>query len=463
MNRPGHFKTMLLLAPALVLLAAKSGAQSLGLSVVASTNLVVTTNSFVTYTLTVTNSTGSPLPNVSVTNSPSETVLVQVASSSLGSVTNTANHIIFLLGPVPAGTNAQMTLTLEPTAYGFLTNTVQVNTTNTLSTNVVVQVVSAQADLGVRLAGPAQSVFVNDWMTLGVTVTNAGPDTVPGVMLSNTLPAGAMLIRASPAAYTFTNNALLFSLGRVTNGGSQNFQLTVQPANAGVFPFSSTLIAPGLLDANPANNSAGTNIVVANYLSTNLIATNVSAMTYDPQTGLMNQTVRLSNRGTNAVPSARVIVSGLTNVLFNAVGTNDGQPFVVYANTLETNRSVDLLLKYFVPTRLPVTVANSNYTALGVSPPDWSAPKATTTSTNLNITRLVPLPDGAVLLEFPSTQGRSYTVVYSDTATFTNARIAPPAVVAPADRTQWIDYGPPTTISAPTNTGSRFYRVFQNP
>jgi hypothetical protein len=41
--------------------------------------------------------------------------------------------------------------------------------------------------------------------------------------------------------------------------------------------------------------------------------------------------------------------------------------------------------------------------------------------------------------------------------------IAPPAIVAPANRVQWIDYGPPTTTSAPTNSSARFYRVFQNP
>jgi hypothetical protein len=53
-------------------------------------------------------------------------------------------------------------------------------------------------------------------------------------------------------------------------------------------------------------------------------------------------------------------------------------------------------------------------------------------------------------------------VVYSDNNTFSNALIAPPSIVAPANRVQWIDYGPPTTVSAPTNTSMRFYRVFEN-
>jgi hypothetical protein len=68
-----------------------------------------------------------------------------------------------------------------------------------------------------------------------------------------------------------------------------------------------------------------------------------------------------------------------------------------------------------------------------------------------------------MLIEFPSTLGQAYTVVYSDNVLFSNAMIAPPSVIAPADRVQWIDYGPPTTVSAPTNSNARFYRVFQNP
>ena len=48
-----------------------------------------------------------------------------------------------------------------------------------------------------------------------------------------------------------------------------------------------------------------------------------------------------------------------------------------------------------------------------------------------------------MLIEFPTTLERTYTVVYSDNILFSNAMIAPPAIIAPANRTQWIDYGPP--------------------
>jgi len=67
------------------------------------------------------------------------------------------------------------------------------------------------------------------------------------------------------------------------------------------------------------------------------------------------------------------------------------------------------------------------------------------------------------LLEFTNL-GSSYTVVYSDNLQFSNAMIATPAVKSGANRIQWLDYGPPATISAPTNTvGSRYYKVILNP
>ena len=115
---------------------------------------------------------------------------------------------------------------------------------------------------------------------------------------------------------------------------------------------------------------------MAHWSTGSLVASNVTAMTFNPQTGLMEQTVRLVNVGTNAVASARIIVTGLTNRLFNAVGTNDGNPFVVYGATLATNQTVDLILEYFVPTRLPIIVADSQLHAFGGRRPISCRPPA---------------------------------------------------------------------------------------
>lgn len=130
---------------------------------------------------------------------------------------------------------------------------------------------------------------------------------------------------------------------------------------------------------------------------------------------------------------------------------------------------MDLGLKYFIPTRQTNTnnVPNSNYTAVGVSQVNLSPPADLGIGTN-QFTQVVQLPTGGILIEFASTPGASYTVVYASspanllTNAITNAMMALPPVVAPANRVQWIDEGPPETLSAPTNSAMRFYRVFSN-
>ena len=68
------------------------------------------------------------------------------------------------------------------------------------------------------------------------------------------------------------------------------------------------------------------------------------------------------------------------------------------------------------------------------SVPGWTPPATTSASTNLNITRIVRLPNGKMLIEWPAITNRTYTVVYSDNVLFSNAMMAPPSIVAPANR-----------------------------
>ncbi len=346
---------------------------------------------------------------------------------------------------------------------------------------------------------PASTVFTNDWMVYGVSVTNLGPNTAPNVFLTNTLPTGVGYKSVSPSNKTFTvsiqSSNVIFNLGTLTNGAFRNFLLTVQPTNAGVLPFVSVVSTNnGVLDPNQANNLASNNITVLSYFPGQLSATIASTQQYDPQDGLVEQSLLLSNTGTVAVASARVVITGLTNQLFNAWGTNNGNPFVVYNSPLDTNQSVNLLLQFFAFNYF--SFSNSQLLAFAVTNLNLAPPTAVAMSTNVNITRIlkltnsIPLIIGSMLIEFPTLTNRTYTVVYTSnllSTTYvtnyvtdtnnpgvTNIVIAPqsvfctnwlmavPSIVAPANRTQWIDYGPPATVSAP-NSGNRFYRVFLNP
>jgi uncharacterized repeat protein (TIGR01451 family) len=455
-----HLRMLALVVAGTLALCSRAGAQGFGLSVTSSNNFVAVNNP-VTYTINLTNQTGLLLTNVFVTNTFSAPFQFGNVFTNQGSILTNATSVWFILGRITNGNSAQMIFSIQPTIAGFITNTIAVaaaGVTNTAATNLVTQVFTAQADLGVTIAGPVQVVITNDWMTYIVTATNSGPDVAPNVVLTNTLPPGVVLI--SPANQTQSSN-LIFNLGTVTSGGSANFQFTIQPTNAGVLTLLATIGAPGLLDTNLVNNSASTNIAVIGYLPGLLVAVTNSTQITNFQNGLLEQSILLSNNGTNDVPAARVVVTGLTNRLFNAVGTNNGAPFVYYSTNLAAGQSVTLLLQYAPRVSFPFT--NGQLHAFAVPIPNWTPLAITAMSTNLDLTRIVRLSNGNILIEWPSTTNRTYTVVYSDNVIFSNAMMAPPSVVAPANRTQWIDYGPPTTVSAPANTSSRYYRVFLNP
>jgi uncharacterized repeat protein (TIGR01451 family) len=459
-----NFLTLGWLVLAMIVASPRASAQGFGLSVTPSVNSILVSNSL-TYTINVTNLTGLVLQDVWVTNSFSAPFqyLTSSASQTVNVFTNTTS-VQFDLGPVGISNIVQVLLTAQPNAVGTFTNTVVAAVPGTIyaaSTNAIVQVTNLviQADLGVTMTGPSQVVITNDWMTYGVTVTNAGPSTAPNVILTNTLPPGVISIFPTTNQAASSNIISTFNLGTLANGGYTNLQFTVQPTNVTNLTFSASVGASGITDPNPTNNFTSTNITVTNYLPGSLVAVTNSPPSINFQNALTEQSITLSNAGLSSVPAARVVVMGVTNQLFNAVGTNNGNPFVYYSAPLAAGQSVNLLLQYYPRGYFPFT--NSQLSAFAVPLPNWTPPAATT-GTNI-ISRIVELTNGDMLIEWPSTVGQTYTVVYSTNVLFSNAMIAPPTIVAPANRTQWIDYGPPTTVSAPVNSSARFYRVYQNP
>ena len=111
------------------------------------------------------------------------------------------------------------------------------------------------------------------------------------------------------------------------------------------------------------------------------------------------------------------------------------------------------MLEYYIRLRAPVE--GLTLAALGVPPVTLTT--TATSGTNISLVKFLNDPP-RVLIEFPSMRGTNYRILYSDDAAFTNPRVAQPDVTAPANRVQWIDYGPPKTISPVTNE-TRFYRV----
>jgi hypothetical protein len=114
---------------------------------------------------------------------------------------------------------------------------------------------------------------------------------------------------------------------------------------------------------------------------------------------------------------------------------------------------VNLLLEFYVFKRSEML--GCTLTAVGVPAINLTA------GTNGVLATMTDLSNGDKMIEFPTTLGKTYTIVYANDLSFSNALTAQPSIVAPANRVQWIDSGPPKTVSHPSTT-NRFYKIFQS-
>jgi hypothetical protein len=229
------------------------------------------------------------------------------------------------------------------------------------------------------------------------------------------------------------------------------------PAGTGV-KTAALHIANNDTSNNPFNLAlTGTSTNGATIVPTNLFAIVMSPITLNPQTGLFEQTVRLTNSSPNTIAAVRLFIMNLPAdvQVYNASGSTNGIPYLQYNLPLASAATVDFLIEYYRANRQ--TIPQPVFVVQEIIPVSVTA-----TGAVLAINYDVQLGSGRFLIEFSATQGRSYAVQYS-TNNMTSWETANPIIIAPANRVQWYDDGPPKTESKPTTVGSRFYRVIELP
>lgn len=463
--------------------AAAASFVGFGLSAFNITNSAFFTNTSITTVITVTNDTGFFLDTAYITNDFSAAVTFEQFTNygtngntyNIGTndVLVTGNTAVFAFENFTNTGVAQLTVTWQPQEAGLITNTITVGTPDviyTASTNLVSLIYGGESDFGVNVAFVSQAyvtnlwVITNDWVTYTVAVTNLGTVTAYNVQLTNTLPTGLKLI--PPSNYSVVSNNVVFNVGTLVPGAGTQYQFNIQPTNTGVYTLAAVVGATNLYSPSNAINNGSNILGVTNYLAGTFLAVTNTGQKVDQQNGLIEQMIQVTNTSASFVQAVRVVVTGLTNKLYNASGTNAGYPYVVYPVALapggQAGSQVGMRLQY--SPRLPFPFTNGQLHAYEVPATVLNyTPPTAQTSTNFDYYRLASLTDGDMLLEFTNLGG-TYTVIYSDNLQFSNAMIATPAVQSGANRIQWLDYGPPATISAPTNDpGGRYYKVIMNP
>ena len=371
-----------------------------------------------------------------------------------------------------AGSSASYSLTvLAPSTAGVLTNVVSAssstpdpivtNNNGSSTSSIVLTAVQPQADLLVGNSGPAV-VLAGSNLTYTISVTNFGASTATNVLLVDNLPAAGAFVSASGSGSVSNNIVRWPAIASLSNGASASVTVTVTAPTNGIF--TNTASASSLTpDPNPANNngSAPASQVITTVATAQGQFGIGSTMTgLNPQSGLYEESVVVTNIGPTTAAAIRMYVDGLRPgvTLFNATGTNAGRPYVQYNAPLNPAGSVAFTLEFYVPDR--GAFANS-LSAVAVLPNST----ATNSAGSVPISRVfADILSGAqrFVIEFATTPGGSYTVIYSDD-NMANWNAATPSINASATVTQWFDDGPPKTLSKPLTGGSRFYKVLANP
>jgi len=408
---------------------------------------------------------------------PTDTSSMQTSQgSSSVTMTNPVGSNVFVVttmyvGPtnIFVGPNQSQPFTIPPGGVDFdtLTTTDETNlvTTTTRRTNLNSAVyemtgIVARVDVALSIMAAPNPVNVGDPLTYSLTVTNNALTTATGVVVSNTLPPNVTLNSVLPSQGTVTTNGRLvkITVGNLPNGTAATIAIVAIPTAAGLLTNKATASSTQA-DSQPANNSV-TNVTTAVGVPvTNLVLTVLSGITLNLQTGLFEQRVQVFNGGGGRAPAATVLVlvSGLAAnaTLYNAAGRTNGVPYVQSAGPLAVGDSIVFTLEYYVPTR----VTPSHLTLTAEAGPPMNPPAIN--GTIMSISRTVGLPNGSVLVEFDTIPGRIYAVQYS--SDMTTWLTAVPVIVAPANRTQWIDAGPPQTDVSPAQVIVRYYRVILLP
>ncbi|MFO1476783.1 MAG: Ig-like domain-containing protein [Verrucomicrobiota bacterium] len=263
----------------------------------------------------------------------------------------------------------------------------------------------------------------------------------------------------APASFIVAANATDPD-GTVTNVAFLNgTNVYWQTAGGNPYASSATNLAAGSYTfraiATDDGGLSSTSAPVTISVITNPPLTIVSSMHLNLQTGLFEQQVRVSNPTPSTFTAIRILVYGITNpiTVYNATSKTNGIPYVQSNLPILPGGYADLTIEYYVP----LNAKTPNPTLIAQVVAADSGGIATGAGIPQPITRGVMLPDG-FMVEFVTVTNAHYQVEYS--SNLVDWLAAVPTITGNGTSIQWIDNGPPKTVTSPLAEPRRFYRVY---
>ena len=366
-----------------------------------------------------------------------------------------------------------------PVSYPFVVGD---NGTHTFTGGVTLvtagsQTVTATDTVTGTITGTSGGIAVSPAATSHFVVT--APTTAgPGTPITVTLTAEDAFNNVTPA-YIGT---VAFTLSDTAGGTAVPANYTFLVGDAGIHTFTSgvTFATPGVQTVTATDTVSSTVKGLATVNVGTLNPTPIQLVPTDPVTGqplppgslypVISQSgtieVRVSIKNTTAFPingfrlsvdySAYLPFHSL--VLYNRTSpSNYSEPanidYIDYPYPVAVNASVSLKLQFYTTTR---TLPNPFSPTLTVTTLATSEVSSTDGSGVQPRIHLLP-PNNNILLEWDSTAGQWYRIKYS--SDLVNWFDCPVPVQGVANRTQWVDDGPPFTNVPPASVGARYYKL----
>ncbi len=192
-----------------------------------------------TYAIAVSNAGPATAEGVVLTNGwPAGAILVS-AEASRGSWITNGETIVADLGSLAVGEAATATLVVQPLSAGIATNVAEVSAATwdpqTGNNRATETTAVDPADLALTVVDSPDPVAVGSNLTYAIAVSNAGPATAEGVVLTNRWPAGALLVSAEASRGNWITNGetIVADLGSLAVGEMATATLVVQPQSEG--------------------------------------------------------------------------------------------------------------------------------------------------------------------------------------------------------------------------------------
>jgi CSLREA domain-containing protein len=323
---------------------------------------------------------------------------------------------------------------------------------------------SGGADLGILVASSLPTVLAGAPATPlvhTVTLTNHGPSAASDIVTLVTAdPPPGVAVEATPSVGTFAGGRWQIPALAPGQSATLTRRFAVSSATQGAIEGIVTearIDSAGETDLVPGNNSGATATSVISPASVGTTTLEASPR-LDPQSGLFIHRVTVTNGNPLPIVAIRLMAGGLSpsTTLRNATGSlADGSPYLDSTVTLAPQEAMTFTLEYFLPARN--LGFQPTYSVVAIFADPIEPPPAASAGTE--VPRIVILPEGSVLIEFPTRPGATYAVEYGDDMARWERVV--PQITASANRTQWIDSGPPKTSVHPASVPRRYYRFVE--